>query len=369
MMKLLYDYQIFELQKYGGISRYFVELAKHYNADEDMNVYISAKISKNEYLVNSYIKDNLVLHSKYIIRKRHYIESKVNRFYNRYKLTMKLVDIFHPTYYDPYFLKYIGKTPFVLTVHDMIHEQFSEMFSPNDETSRNKKLLAERASKIIAISESTKQDIVNILGIDESKIVVVYHGNSLVLISDANIDIVLPDRYILYVGNRSIYKNFNKFIKSTSSLLCDDVDLHLVCAGGGTFSKEEKQLFSEFDIDQKLHQFSVDDNALATLYAKAIIFVFPSLYEGFGIPILEAFQCNCPLVCSNTSSFYEVAGDAAEYFDPEDEVSILTIVKKVLYDDELQKKLVQAGQKRLIFFSCKNTADETKKVYQSVLNV
>ena len=366
-MNILYDYQIFEMQKYGGISRYFVELAQHYNDEEDINVSIAAKITNNEYLVNSHIKNNLVLHSKYVIKKRHYIESKVNRVYLRHAFSMRKIDVFHPTYYDPYFLKYIGEIPFVLTIYDMIHEKFSEMFSPNDRTSQNKKLLAEKASKIIAISESTKQDIIDILGIDEAKIDVVYLGSSLPLASNTITIDSCPSKYILFVGNRTIYKNFNRFIKAIAPLLHEDKELHVVCAGGGKFHEDEEQLLSQLEITKRVHQFNIDDTTLTTFYSEAIMFVFPSMYEGFGIPILEAFECNCPLVCSNISSLPEVAGDAAVYFNPMDESSILTAVRTVFEDSQLQKKLVDAGQERLKLFSWKKTAEETKKVYKSII--
>jgi len=367
-MNILYDYQIFELQKYGGISRYFVELAENYNDDMDMHIYISSKISNNEYLINSKIKRNWVLPAKYIIKKRHYIESKVNRLYNRFKLITGSIDIYHPTYYDPSFLKYIGNTPFVLTIHDMIHEKFSDMFSPEDHTSIHKKLLAERADRIIAISENTKQDIIDILGVESSKIDVVYHGSSIMPVVDTAKLEGIPTKYILFVGNRTLYKNFNRFIKAISSLLYDDNDLYVVCAGGGVFSENEKNILSELDIDEKVHQYNIDDKTLSQLYKQALLFVFPSMYEGFGIPILEAFECDCPLVCSNTSSLPEVAGDAAAYFDPMNDASIFTTVSAVMHNSELRKQLVQNGRERLKIFSWNKTAQETKKVYSEILN-
>ncbi len=367
-MKILYDSQIFELQKYGGISRYFVELMSAYNDDKGMDITLSAKISDNEYLLKNNIYKNWTFPAKYIIKKRNQIQRKVNRLFLKYKLKTGTIDVFHPTYYNPYFLEYIGDTPFVLTIYDMIHEKFSNMISSQDQTSINKKLLAERASKIIAISESTKRDIIDILGVKASKIDVVYLGNSMMPSDQLCTLKDLPSKYILFVGNRATYKNFNRFIKAISSLLQDNTDLHVVCAGGGVFSEEEKNILSEWNIDEKVHQYNIDDNTLSKLYQQAIVFVFPSMYEGFGIPILEAFACDCPLACSNTSSLPEVAGDAAVYFDPMDKVSIKTAITTVLDDSELRKELVQAGRERLKLFSWKKTAQETKKVYRSVLN-
>ncbi len=367
-MKILYDFQIFELQKYGGISRYFIELANSYNNDSDIKVISSAKISNNEYLLNNKISDNWVIPLKYIIKKQHYIQSKVNRLYTRYKTDNNSIDIFHPTYYDPYFLEYIGNIPFVLTIHDMIHEKFSDMFSPKDLTSFNKKLLAERASKIIAVSESTKQDIIDILQVESSKIEVIHHGSSMTPLSNTTILGDVPSKYILFVGNRTIYKNFNRFIKAISPLIYADNDLNVVCAGGGKFNEDEKRILDKLDIDKKVFQYNINDNTLAQLYKQAIVFVFPSMYEGFGIPILEAFACRCPVVCSNTSSLPEVADDAAIYFDPYDEESIFEAVLRMLNDSELRKNKINLGLQRLESFSWEQAAINTKKVYQKILN-
>ena len=106
---------------------------------------------------------------------------------------------------------------------------------------------------------------------------------------------------------------------------------------------------------------------MVSLYKKALAFVFPSLYEGFGIPVLESFSCGCPVILSNTSSFPEVAADAAEYFNPEDEMSMIAAVKKMLYDEGMRAELRRRGFERLKYFSWEKTVSETKKVYESLL--
>lgn len=366
-MNILYDSQIFEMQKYGGISRYFVELMSEYSEDSKVDFYSSSKLSDNEYLLNYRIRKNWVIPFKYKIKGNYTIKYLVNRLFTRYKLMTSSIDIFHPTYYDPYFLDYIGNIPFILTVYDMTHEKFPDMFHLSDPTSKNKKLLADRASRIIAISESTKQDIIDILGIEASKIDVVYLGNSMQPFTSPALVEGVSFKYILFVGSRTDYKNFNRFVKAVSLLLQDDTDLHVICAGGGVFQEDEKKIFFELNVNEKIHQYNVDDKTLSQLYKQALLFVFPSMYEGFGIPVLEAFACSCPLACSNTSSLPEVAGDAAAYFDPMDEESILEAIIEVINNSKLRKKMVQDGQERLKMFSWKKTAQETKKVYESIL--
>ena len=140
----------------------------------------------------------------------------------------------------------------------------------------------------------------------------------------------------------------------------------MVCAGS-SFSKSEIDLFESLKVKEKIVYFEVDDNELAFLYSKAKLFVFPSLYEGFGIPILEAFNCGCPVALSNTSCFPEVAGNAAVYFDPTDEKSILNAVESVIYDEKKANSLRKKGFEQAKNFSWEKTAKETKKVYQKAM--
>ena len=366
-MKILYDHQIFEFQKYGGISRYFYELIKEFKTDGDMKVITPLLVSNNHYISDK----KHVPHVRWLqdinFRGRNRIVSIFNRLSSSLKIKKNDYGVFHPTYYDPYFLDYIGDMPFLVTVYDMIHEKFSEAYSPDDPVSRNKKLLVEKASKIIAISQSTKNDLIDLFDVEPSKIEVVYLGNSMVLKKNHDFDIEIPSKYILFVGLRSGYKNFNRFIESVSELIKNDGELSVVCVGGGVFSEQEVALFNKLNIFDRVYQYSLDDELLAQFYDKAELFVFPSLYEGFGIPVLEAFACNCPLVCSNTSSLPEIAGHGAEYFDPYDESSMREAIDKILSSDHEKDKLRKSGCARLKKFSWHETAKQTNKIYESLI--
>lgn len=366
-MKVLFDHQIFTAQKYGGISRYIFELIKRLKVVEKINVDIPLLISNNNYFTKDH---NFIFKFLFLDRKfkgKQKIVTVVNQFNTIKQLKKQNFDLFHPTYYDPFFLKHIHNTPFVLTVHDMIHEKFDTMFSSNDSTSRNKKVLIEKASKIIAVSESTKRDIIEIYGLDESVIKVVYLGNSLVYNPNVVVDVDIPKKYVLFVGSRRKYKNFDKFVNAIHEVLLNDKGLFLLCAGGGKFDSDEINSFSKLKITGQVFQYDLNDLNLAHFYKHAELFVFPSLYEGFGIPVLEAFACGCPLVCSNTSSLPEIAGNAAEYFDPVDEKSIKEAITNVLNDEKLRNRLIQDGNERLNFFSWEKTALQTAEVYKSIL--
>ncbi|WP_321777751.1 glycosyltransferase family 1 protein [Sulfurimonas sp.] len=363
----MYDYQIFSLQKYGGISRYFYELIKQYECIENIEVKVPLLVSNNHYISDKRYVQHINLLPNKEFRGKHRLLAPINKINSIQKIKMKNYDVFHPTYYDPYFLKYIGATPFILTVYDMIHEKFSEFVSKNDLAANNKKILLEKASKIIAISENTKKDLIEIFKISAEKITVVHLATSMKINNDFKIKIKLPSKYILFVGTRQGYKNFSKFIKAVSKIIDKEMDLYILCVGAGKFTSDEINLFNELSIKDKVLQFDLDDESLSQFYKNALMFVFPSLYEGFGIPILEAFACQCPLVCSNTSSFPEVAEDAAEYFDPYSELSIYQAIENVLENEEQRKLLVENGTKRLKYFSWEQTALETKKVYESTM--
>lgn len=364
-MKVLYDHQIFSIQIFGGISRYFQELSIQIALYKIVKTEFALKISNNFYLDHDYIKFYPFL-KNYHFRGKVRLIYFINKLYTIYKLLRRDFDVFHPTYYDTYFLKFIGSKKFVLTVYDMIHEKFPENFSEFDNTSERKKILAVKASRIIAISESTKQDLIEIFNINPSKIEVIYLANSLQLDKSAENKIKLPKKYILYVGSRGGYKNFMTFLSSVTKILKSDKNLHLVCAGGGKFNHQENLFISKSNLKGKLLQFNIDDQTLSYFYSNARAFIFPSLYEGFGIPVLEAFACGCPLICSNTSSLPEIASDAAVYFDPSDEKSIQTAVLGVLNDHELRTSMIENGYKRLEYFSWQKTAQLTEKFYESI---
>ena len=151
-------------------------------------------------------------------------------------------------------------------------------------------------------------------------------------------------------------------------MLRDDEELHVVCAGWLPFSSREKKVFEELKISHKVHHVKINDTILKNLYRNARAFVFPSLYEGFGLPVLEAFSCQCPVIMSNASSLPEIGGDAAAYFDPDDRESIRSAVERVLSDEKYRQDLIQKGSERLKFFSWEKTAVLTKKVYTGLIH-
>jgi glycosyltransferase involved in cell wall biosynthesis len=355
-MKILFDAQIFLNQKAGGISRYYYELLKGMKTLGE-KVYISGKFVKNQYLLadKTYCKHffyhptaSFALFNKWMIRRT---------------VSKGGYDIFHPSDAYSFIEKNIPvEKNLVFTVHDMIREKYFNEKSPV------KQAFAQRADKIIAVSETTKNDIVEIFGIEKQKIEVVYHGSSFHPETTLRRPAGLPQNYILQVGERGGYKNFDMALRAIVPLLDKHADLYMVCAGRRPFSKSEQSLLKSLNIDKKVFiHTQVDDNTLASLYSHAAVFIFPSLYEGFGIPILESWTCGAPVVLSNNSCFREIAGDAALYFDPCDKDSITATVEEVLMHPTLQNNLRNKGSKRLSQFSWERAVQQTNDIYKSLI--
>jgi glycosyltransferase involved in cell wall biosynthesis len=270
--------------------------------------------------------------------------------------------IFHPANAYQYLYPEIFDVKHkVFTIHDMIVEK------QNASAGADKRMYAENASKIIAVSEATKRDIVKLWGIDREKIEVIYHGSSLNLQSAQATRTPVPDNFLLYVGDRDGHKNFTTFIQAIAPLLIKQKNLYLVCAGKRVFSKQETQMIKELAIEKKvIFLIRPSDNELTYLYGNAKVFVFPSINEGFGIPILEAWSCGTPVVLSCNDCFTEIAAEAGYYFSPNLTDSIYESVKRVLFDKDIQKDLVQKGKNRLSLFSWEKTVNQTAALYNSI---
>jgi glycosyltransferase involved in cell wall biosynthesis len=346
-MKIFYDNQIFIAQKFGGVSRYFYELMKH--SQDLFNYSVGGVFSDNIYA------HELGVHKSYPVKEDFEGKWNLQKQINVEDIAAKLkepYDVYHPTYYNPYFIDKIDK-PIVLTVYDMIHELF-----PQDLGFLNKKTFLEQSAKIIAISECTKRDLLKFYPyINPDKISVVYLGTSWAASMNSQFG-----SNILFTGSRALYKNFTNFIFAVAPLLLK-YDLQLKCTGKPFTNAENDLLKQQKIFDRTSVQFANEDE-LKELYKNALCFVFPSLYEGFGIPILESFACGCPLVLSNASCFPEIAANAGIYFDPGSIEDMREKIDKVICSETLRKDLASKGFERLKEFSWRKCAEQTAKVYE-----
>ena len=362
MKKILYDNQMFTLQRFGGVTRYFADLMYNLPAGDFVSE-IPMRFCENHYVTETYARE----YEKIMFPKNYRIRRQIYILANKYLATKAVknadYDIFHPTYFNPYFLKHVKhrQKPFVLTIHDMTFERYPQDVLIYDRTIPHKKLLISQADHIIAVSENTKRDIVELLGTDPSKISVVHHGYRSIAFPASQ----LFDRYVLYVGESKGYKNFFPWLSAIRPLFNLDPNLKIVCTGT-PFSKAELKLFNKWNIDERLVHISANDAQMASLYRHALCFVFPSQYEGFGIPILEAFANGCPVCLSNASCFPEVAGDAGIFFNPNDAQSMLDVLKELLVSATLRDELKNKGMERIKDFSLEQMVENTCNIYRKL---
>lgn len=369
-MKIAFDQQVFLLQEYGGISRYFCSLAQEMSLIEDAKVRIVAPFHFNRHL-QQISQRGLVWGRKTAqIPKSFRLTRFLSENLARLALNCFHPDIIHETYFATTdFLPKGAKR--VLTVYDMIHEKYPSSFSPGDETSAAKRSAALRADHVICISESTRKDLLELFDIPKHKVSVVHLGYA-PLIPTERQDSFLNEKalspYLLYVGSRGGYKNFEGLIRAIAQSKYVKENFTVICFGGGSFRPEEIKLFNELALNiERIRQIGGGDNILANLYKGAEAFVYPSMYEGFGIPPLEAMSLGCPVICSDTSSLPEVVGDAGEYFAPANPESICSAIEKVVHSRQRRDELVQKGYSRCKHFSWERCARETMSIYRSLI--
>jgi len=365
-MQVLYDYQVFSWQRYGGISRYYFELITRLAQAPEVAVSLFMGLHINRYGLERYQSQFRGFFG--LEHRLSPLMTKAVRLLNPAlfaSFSRRLpVDVYHQTYYATPPAPRGGKV--ILTVYDMTHERFPECFPSHDLTRRRKRQAVERADGIICISESSKRDLLEILDVPEEKISVIHLANSLTLEVTDPRRVTAP--YVLFVGQRGGYKNFLPFAQAFASRPSLPRNFKLICFGGGAFTREETETLRELGILDKAKVLEGPDTLLANLYQYASAFVYPSLYEGFGFPPLEAMRYGCPVLVSRSSSIPEVVGDAGYYFDPRNPEDMAEQLVSLLDDEPLRNELAARGRQREQRFSWEQCAEETQRFYRQILN-
>jgi len=285
------------------------------------------------------------------------------------------IDLFHAT---DHLLPRLSQVKTVFTLHDLIFRFYPEMHKPLNRwflTLMMPRFL-QAADAVVAVSECTKRDAVKTYGLDETKIKVIYEGvnprfrrSSPDDTSAVRRKYGLPERYVLSVGMIEPRKNLTSLLEAYVLLRNEDSQLKLVIVGkrGWLYEGFFRRLRELGLEDEVIFPGFVADEDLPASYSAADLFAFPSLYEGFGLPVLEAMACGTPVICSNTSSLPEVAGDAALLVDPNSVEALTRAIIDVLENKELRDELRAKGPRQAAKFSWEATARETLAVYESVL--
>ena len=369
-MKIAFDQQVFLLQEYGGISRYICSLANELVKIDDVDARIFAPIHFNRNFSSTEgISDKGFLLPK-LNPKLFRLAFMAGTFLARKSINAFHPEILHETYFSLDEYCPVGAKR-VLTVYDMIHEKYADSFEGGRGTSKPKKIAAQRADHVICISENTRQDLISICKIPMKKTSVIFLGVDDIFSSlpqDIDSQVKLPKNFILFVGKRDGYKNFNGFLKAFSASTYLKENYSLICFGGNKLSNTEQALANAGGLrPNQLLYYSGGDDLLASIYRQADALVYPSLYEGFGLPPLEAMASGCPVICSNTSSLPEVVGNAGEYFDPLSKESMMEAMKRVLSSHKRRDDLIAKGFLQASKFSWEKCAQETMGVYRKLL--
>lgn len=363
-----FDYQIFAEQEFGGISRYFCALATELAKQPGVKARILAPLHVNAYLRTGAAADAAMgCYVRRLPKTGRLIRAASASLFGPMSRALR-PDIIHETYYAARPTSGL-RVPRVLTVYDMIHERFPENFPAGDTVAVRKAAAVRRADHVFCISENTKRDLLEIHGLPEDRVSVIYLGCDAVPEAGPRVqDLVGGGPYLLYVGARAGYKNFAGLLHAYAASTWLKGNFRLVCFGGGELTPAECLTLRELGIPEScvVHLGGGDDR-LATLYRNAAAFVYPSLYEGFGIPPLEAMSVGCPVICSQTSSIPEVVGDAGEYFEPRQVESIRAAIEHVLQSPTRRLALVERGRARQKQFSWERCARETLDVYRRLV--
>ncbi len=268
--------------------------------------------------------------------------------------------------------------PSVVTIFDLSFIYYPELF-PTFRRMYLKwatQLACRKATKIITISEASKQDIVDLFGIKEEKIEVIYPGSRDIFAPPSESDLTafrkrkkLPKRFILHVGTLQPRKNLKKLVEAFHATATEDVDL-IFAGGKGWFYEEIFQTVQALGIEDKVHfPGYVPDEELPLWYAAADLLVFPSVYEGFGMPIVEAMSCGTPVIASNASAMPEAVGDAGALFDPANTKELSSMLQNLLNDPVKLQQMSKLGIIQAQKFSWEKAGKETLEVYLDVLGL
>jgi glycosyltransferase involved in cell wall biosynthesis len=379
-MKIIIDGAVYSFAPSGGVFRYFNEVIPRLSQfpDTEINIFTpkagvnipqgqNIKIESDKLPSGQWLPEGAL---KNLLRKgKRTLQSHLQKRFAGLERS-----IFHSTYYTP---SPWTKLPQVVTVYDMISEVSEELYHlPHIKAVREAKAVCLKSStRVIAISEKTKNDLKNIYQIPDSQIDVIYLGVDFNFFSEKKSkrdqeQLIqkkgLNRPYFLFLGGRLHHKNFPRLLRAfASSPISKDYDL---AVAGAPWNETELDLLNTLGVNSKVKWIpQLQDSELPTLYQKAEAFVFPSLYEGFGLPLIEAMAAGCPVIASYAGPFPELSQGAALLFDPLDEGKIATSLAQVLSPTN-KLELVENGKKQALKFSWDKSASQHIRTYQKALD-
>lgn len=360
-MKVTFDDQIFLLQSRGGVSRYFAEIIHEYRSSPELGVQAVTpyKLVANHHLVESdsrfrLIPKNLAIQHPRSVR-------SLNRLMNP---RAPQSDVVHHTFYEARSLAIRAKAR-ICTIYDMIPEMYPELF-PEGSPHANKRQLVDECDGLLCISETIKDDLESCYGALDKPVFVTPLGVSSRYFHDEPSQPQDPP-YVLHIGQRGGYKNFWTLLLAFARVLKATADLKLLCTGP-PFHPEEFALFEQWNIADRVERVELSDSELPRAYAGAMCTVVPSLYEGFGLPVLEAFAAGCPVIAAKTPALCETGGDCALYFDPRDDGALAETIIGLTRNPSMCEQYIIRGRVRAREYSWQQTAQLTARAYEAIVS-
>jgi glycosyltransferase involved in cell wall biosynthesis len=364
-MRITIDDQIFIAQRRGGVSRYFTELITAFRDHPGLDV---EAVTPFRYVLSEHLIERDPLRYRKPPLPSAAKRLNVIRTLNSVQ-RMSGGDrpgIVHHTYYYSEYLRRPAAAR-VCTIYDMIPERFPELF-PSGNPHQAKDLYVQACDTVLCISNTTKADVLRHYGNLDKPVVVTPLGVGEEFFAASAAD--LGERpYVLFIGPRIGYKNFDTVLRAFSRLGRHQGSVRLLCVGGPPFGRDEVARIGSLNLQDRVIHRTVADNDLPALYASASCFVFPSLYEGFGLPIVEAFAAGCPVVLAEMECSVEVGADAAQFFGASDDEALAGIIGQMVEDPASRRSWIARGRKRALDYRWLKTARLTQEAYQNLAGV
>lgn len=362
MSSVIFSPDIFEIQRHGGISRYFVELAENLKFLGETNIKVSVALHINYYLKNSGMDSGIYLPFSPSRLKLSKTISSINRFNSSALAKRCSYDIKHETFYRGG-VEQLKASKTVTTIYDLVREKFT----PNWHGYAAKQLSLNRADAVICISKATAYDLQNYYDVDPDKIFTIHLGVSSRFFSKTNPekDSVVKQQ-LLYVGGRDGYKDFKTLVMafSQSKTLRDNFQ---VLVFGSKFNASELNLMRSLKVLDAFTQTTGSDEDLIAAYRDSIALIITSIYEGFGLTVLEAMNSGCAVVSTRGGALAEIAGGLDYYFEPSNPESLIDAIQRVPSNYKSNQELKAWAREHSNKFTWQKTAENTLAIYRKLV--